>query len=59
MRWAQHVTHIVEIWNLYQILGRKPEGNRPLRTPRHWWEDSSRRNLRETGWEIVGWIHLA
>jgi hypothetical protein len=37
----------------------KPEGKEPLRTPRHRWEDSIRMNLREVGWEGVGWIHVA
>jgi len=33
----------------YQILVRKPEGKRPLRTPRHSWEDNTGMDLRETG----------
>jgi hypothetical protein len=38
---------------------RKPEGKRPLITPRHRGEDSIRLDLREIGWEGVHWIHLA
>jgi hypothetical protein len=43
----------------YIILVRKPEGKRPLQKPRHRWEDNIRLDLREIGWEIVDWIHLA
>jgi hypothetical protein len=37
----------------------KPEGKRPLRRPKHRWEENIRMDLREVGWEIVDWIHLA
>jgi len=29
-----------EMRNVHNTLVRKPEGNRPLRRPRHWWEDN-------------------
>jgi hypothetical protein len=35
------------------------EGKRPLGRPRRRWEDNTRMYLREIGWEIVDWIHLA
>jgi hypothetical protein len=38
---------------------RKPEGKRPLRRPYHQWEDNITTNLKETGCNGVGWIHLA
>jgi hypothetical protein len=41
------------------ILVRKPEGKRPLRRPRHRWEDNIRMDLREIVWEDVDWMHLA
>jgi hypothetical protein len=47
-----------EMRNAYKILVRKPEGKRPLRRPRHRW-NNIRLNLRETGWEDVEWMHLA
>jgi hypothetical protein len=25
----------------------------------HRWEDDNRMDLRETGWEVVDWIHVA
>jgi hypothetical protein len=37
----------------------KPEGKRPLRRPRHRWEDGIRMDLREIGFRGVDWIRLA
>jgi hypothetical protein len=36
----------------------KPEGKRPLRRPRRWWEDNIRMDLREVVWEVEDWMHL-
>jgi hypothetical protein len=36
----------------------KPEGKSPLGRPRRRWEDNTRTNLMEGGWEVVNWIHL-
>jgi hypothetical protein len=44
---------------LYKVLVGKPEGKRPLGTPRRRWEDGIRINLRETGLWGVDWIRLA
>jgi hypothetical protein len=43
----------------YKILVGKPEGKRPLGRPRRRWEDNIRMDLREIGWEVVDWMHLA
>jgi len=43
----------------YKILVGKPEGKRPLGWRRRRWEDSIRMDLREIGWEVVNWMHLA
>jgi hypothetical protein len=51
MRSAGHVT--------YRILVGKPERMKPLRKPRHRWEDNMKMNLREIGWGGMYWIHLA
>jgi hypothetical protein len=32
---------------------------RPLRRPRRRWEDNIKMDLREIGWEVVDWLHLA
>jgi hypothetical protein len=47
-----------EIRNAY-ILVRKPEGKRPLERPRPRCVNDIRMNLREIGWEGVGWMLLA
>jgi hypothetical protein len=41
-----------EIKNAYNILVGKPEGKRPLRRPRHRWEDNIRKDLKEIGWKL-------
>jgi hypothetical protein len=40
--------------NAYSILFGKPERKRPLRRPRHRWEDNIRMDLMEIGWERCG-----
>jgi len=37
----------------------KPEGKRPLRRPRHRWEDNIKMDIMEICWEGVNWIYLA
>jgi len=37
----------------------KPEGKRPLGTPRHRWEDNIKMDLQEVGWGSMDWIELA
>jgi hypothetical protein len=44
--------------NPYKILIRKPERKRPLGRPRHRRQDN-RMDLREMGWGVMDWIHLA
>jgi hypothetical protein len=36
----------------------KPEGKRPLRTPRHRWEDNIQMNLQGVGVGGMDWIDL-
>jgi hypothetical protein len=45
--------------NSYNILVGKPERKRPLCRPRRRWEVNIRMCLREIGWEVVDWIHVA
>jgi len=51
MKWAVHVACMGEMGNAYNIVIGKHEGKRPLRRPRHRWEDNIRMNLREIRWE--------
>jgi hypothetical protein len=45
--------------NVCRLLVGKPEGRRPLGTPRHKWVDKIRMDLGEEGWGDVDWIVLA
>jgi len=55
----RHVARMGEMRNVYIILVGRPEGKRPLGSPRCRCEDSVRMDLKEIGWEGVEWIHLA
>jgi hypothetical protein len=48
-----------EVRDAYNILAGMPEGRRPLGRPRRRWEDNIKVDLRETGFGVVDWIHLA
>jgi hypothetical protein len=45
--------------NAYRILVGNPEGRRPLRSPRHRWEDNIKMDLRKIGWGGMDWFNLA
>jgi hypothetical protein len=59
MRWAGHVARIGEKRNAYRISVGKPEGKRPLGRPRRKWADNIKMDVREIGWDGMGWIDLA
>jgi hypothetical protein len=48
-----------EMRDVYKLLVGKPEGKRPLRRPRHRWEDNIKMDLQEIVLEGVDFIHLA
>jgi hypothetical protein len=48
-----------EMRNACRILVRKPEGRRPLGSPRCRWLDNIKMDLREIGWNGIDWIDLA
>jgi hypothetical protein len=54
-----YVACMGEIGYAYKILVEKTEGKRPLGRRRRWWDDNIRNDLREVGWEVADWIHLA
>ena len=45
LRWAGHVARMEESRSAFKILTGKPTGKRPLRRPRHRWEDNIRWTL--------------
>jgi hypothetical protein len=49
MIWAGHVARMREGRGVYRILVRKPEGKRPLGSPRRGWEDNIKMDLQEVG----------
>ena len=59
LRWAWHVARMEQSRNPYRVLVGKPEGKRPLGTPRHRWEENIKMDLREVGCEPGEWINLA
>jgi hypothetical protein len=59
MRWEGHVARMWEDRKAYWILVPKPEGKRPLGSPRHGWEDNIKMDLKQIGSQGVDWIDLA
>jgi hypothetical protein len=43
---------------VYRVLVGRPESKRPLRRPRHRWENNVKMDLREIGIDGANWIHL-
>jgi len=44
---------------VYRVLVGKPEGKRPLGSPRRRWEDNMKMDLQEVGCGRMDWIELA
>jgi hypothetical protein len=59
MRWAGHVARKGAKLNSYRVFVGKPEGKRPLGSPRRRWEDNIKMDVRKIGWGGMGWIILA
>jgi hypothetical protein len=59
MKWAKHVAPMGEMKNVYKILVGKSQGTRPLRKRRRRRKNTTDRDVRETAYENVNWIHLA
>ena len=59
MRWAGHVALMGKGRGVHRVLGRKPEGKRPLGRPRRRWEDNIKLDLQEVGGVVgTGWSWL-
>jgi hypothetical protein len=44
---------------VHRVLVGKPEGTRPLETPRRRWEDNIKRDLQEVGGNCGDWMERA
>jgi hypothetical protein len=44
---------------VHRVLVGKPEGKRPLRRPRHRWEDNIKMDVQEVGGGRGDWMELA
>ena len=49
----------VEGRGVHRVLVGKPEGKRPLRRPRHRWEDDIKMDFQEVGGGCEDWMELA
>jgi hypothetical protein len=61
LRWAGHVTRMVERVVAYRALVGKPEGRRPLGIPRLKWEDNIKMDLKSSGmgaWTGSVWLRI-
>ena len=59
MRWAGHVARTEEGRGVHKVLVGKPEGKRPLGSPRRRWEDNIRMDLQEVGRGCGDWMELS
>jgi hypothetical protein len=59
MRWVGHVALEWRKRNGCRIFVGKPEGKRLVGRPIRRWLDSIKIDLREIGWDGMGWIKLA
>jgi hypothetical protein len=59
MIWADNVAQMGEKRNAYRILVRKPEGKRPLGSPRRKSVNNIKMDFRVIGWGVMDWIDLA
>jgi hypothetical protein len=59
MSWVGHVARMGEKRGAYRLLIGKPEGKRPLESPRRRWMDNIKMDLGQVGWGDVDWIGLA
>jgi hypothetical protein len=59
IRWARHVACMRERRSVYRVSVGKPEGKRPIGSPRCRWEDNIKMDLQEVGWGYLDWVELA
>ena len=54
MRWPGYVACMGEGRGVHRLLVKKPEEKRPLRRPRHRWEDNIKMDLEEVRCGVYG-----
>jgi len=59
MRRTIHVARMGEKRGVYRVSVGKPEGKRPVRTPRRRWENNIKMDLQEVGCGGMDWTELA
>jgi hypothetical protein len=59
MRWAGHVARMGEERGVHRVLVGKPEGKRPLGSPRRRWEGNIKMDVRGVGGGRGDWMELA
>jgi hypothetical protein len=57
MRWVGNIARM-ERRHVHTGFGWEPDGRRPLRRPRHRWENKIKMVLKEIGWEVIDWGNL-
>jgi hypothetical protein len=58
MKWTRSIARMGDKQNTHKVLVGKPVGKRPLGRPRSRWEDDTKMDLREIGWNDMDWIHV-
>ena len=59
LRWAGRVARMEEGRGVHKVLVGKPEGKRPLGSPRRRWDDNIKMDLQEVGCRGMNWFKLA
>ena len=59
MRWAGDVARMGEGRGVHRVLVGKPEGKRPLGSPRRRWDDNIKMDLQALGGSCGNWMELA
>ena len=56
MKWAGQMAPMGEGRGVHKVLVGKPKGKRPLRRPKHRWEDNIKMDLQEVGKGCGDWM---
>ena len=59
MKWVGHESCVEDRRGACKVSVGRPEGKRALGRPRHRWEDNTKMDVKEIGWDIMEWVYLA